>query len=130
MKKNNKYRLFEMMNKVANTNYLLNEEAKKGAKILIKNISPSTIGINEVLPSTDIADAGDTMLTPEQIDNWKTQFIAKFGDEGYLEKGLALSWKWEVVNNNNYDEWKNKYLSTKGTILNKERESERSYGLD
>jgi hypothetical protein len=124
--KDNKQRLFEMMNKVGNAKYPLNEGAEKGTRVMIKDVSPQTIDVQEVLPSHDTGDAGETMLQPEYIDRWKQEFISKFGDEGYIEKGIELPWKWDVVGNEKYEQWKNNYMTSKGNYLNRERQAGRS----
>jgi hypothetical protein len=114
-----KNRLVEMMDKVAGTKLIITEEATKGTRILIKNVSPETIELGEKLPSPDTGDAATTMSTPKDIVWWKQEFIGKFGDEGYVEKGLKLPWSWEVVGNDAYSKWKNDYLTTKGNIMTK-----------
>ena len=91
---------------------------------------PETIEVKEVLPSHDTGDAGQTMLSPEQIVQWKEEFVRKFGDDGYVEKGLHLPWMWSAVGNEKFDEWKNNYLTAKGNWIERERNRGRTSGLD
>lgn len=128
--KNNKQRLFEMMNIVANTNYSLNEENIKGTQVMIRDVNPETVDIGEILPSYDVGDAGVKMIMPDDVNRWRNNFIELFGREGYIKKGATLPWKWNVIGNDKYDEWKNKYLTSKGDYLSGERDAGKSYGLD
>ena len=125
-----KNRLVEMMEKVSGTKVTINEVAEKGTKVAIRDVSPETIEIGEVLPSTEQGDVSIKMSRPNQIIWWKNEFIDRFGRDGYLEKGKTLDWSWEVVGNRDYEIWRDGSLSAKQNWMDRERSSGRSYGLD
>jgi hypothetical protein len=119
-----------MMQTVANVKLAINEEVSKGTQVQIKYVSPNTIDVGENIPSPNTPDASEEMISPLHINRWRNEFIEKFGDEGYIEKGLNLPWNWSVVGNEKYEEWKNSGIKAKADWINREREQGRTSGLD
>lgn len=122
-----KERLFEMMQRV--NKLTLNESGvAKGTTVAIADVSPDTIPVGESLPSVDMADASTKMLTPSHISDWKEEFVAKFGDQGQLVKGLTLDWNWDITGNDAFISWRNGGIESKARGM--QQDKSRGWSLD
>lgn len=93
----------------------LKSSTPKGYKVEIKNISPADQKLwYQSLPSPKEVDNNIEMSSPSDIEDWKNEFISKFGGEGIIIKGLNVDWAFSVKGNNKYDQWKKVQMQSKG----------------
>lgn len=85
-------------------------------KILVSQITLDIIGYQNTLPSYEYGDTSCTMFRENQIEDYKKNFIERFGD-ATLE--YVAPHKWKVIGNSNYDKWVSDYIQNKSEWCNK-----------
>jgi len=85
-------------------------------KILVSQITLDIIGYQNTLPSYEHGDSSCTMFRETQIEEYKKNFIDRFGD-ATLE--FVPPRKWKIVDNSNYDNWASRYMHSKLDWCNK-----------
>ena len=62
------------------------------------------------------------MTRPIQIEDWKNEFLSKFGNEGAIVKGVKIPQSFDVVGNPKFEEWQNTSIQGKKASIDKEKQ--------
>jgi hypothetical protein len=82
----------------------------------------TALNVNDLwVPSTDAADSTTNVKLEVWFERWVKEFTHKFGNEGTLKVDLSTpkynALKFNVIGNNKYDAFYEKYMHTKGSWM-------------